>query len=695
MPGSNVIMMPVAHGDDPELDSEISVTQIQFSGRFNSTARKLFYGFDTLRVITFSASAGFVDKIVGMFEYAEIILGAEFLARRNKGLHDAAAQAIAAGSLTLVGGIPQRYKNIGDMMRSGSLEVRISDTVLDHRKIYILSAKDGRTRVITGSANMSGAAWCGEHYEEYRCDDTREGYDDAIRRFNAAWPRCGILPLQVEKVDEDDIMKGNVVVDKNIQLNNGLLMPAHDDCITRDVVEYVIRQDELADEIADAIKPVAKMKDGMCRITAKSMQKAAQNLQTARVRREVKLSVSEKPYPKMEFTYDGYDSEMKMDGEAVSLDPAESDVRADIDNLFAIFRHFDDGSEFVGNLDGLRKNHYRFLIYMLISPHIAKLRCAAYMNGIDPTKYLPLFVVLTSRQPNTGKTFMAQAVLSLMTGCTIGGDKGEGEGVTDRLREAQSYVKCTPYLFDEVSSKSFAMSFKNMLKNSDMCEKFCREQQPVIVLTSNEMADPDDVVRKRAVHLLYDAALSSDVDQNAFGNQGSRLKRQFTGALYREFTRRVLPEVSNMLDNIYSKDMPDGWYPDVVDLSSRIFLEILHDYNYNVPEYMARLGWHADYDSAWKTSENTISELQKLYALHPELFQFDGDKVEVSLGFDKRKLKLMDSWYNTLPPEVEAETSTGRDSGAVLTMSLSGLKRFGFQCNGLRHHVLSFLKRRR
>lgn len=370
---------------------------------------------------------------------------------------------------------------------------------------------------------------------------------------------------------------------------------------------------------------------------------------------------------------------MSIDGKAVDLRPEESDVRADIENLLAIFHNFDDGGDFIGNLAGLRRNHYKFLIYMLMSPHIAKLRHVACLNDISVTS-LPLFVILTSRQPNTGKTFMVRAVLSLMTGKALDGEKGEGEGVTKRIRGVQEIVRRTPYLFDEVSAKSFSTSIKKEVKNADFCELHNRDRQPVIVLTSNEMADPDDVVRKRSVHLLFDAALRSDVDQNALGSMGNRLRKKFAGAFYREFTRRALPRISDMIDYMYSgEDKPDDWYPDVVALSSEIFLEILSDYGYDIPEYMTRLKWNEDYFAPRKACEDTVREIQALYSSNPGIFRVDGNQISVNLGSDSGKQKLMKSWYNTLPPEVNADCYTSMQAGSVLTMDLKELERLGFR----------------
>ena len=169
MPDSNVIQMPFVH--DAVLDNQIRAYKVEMLSVGDMPVRELFSGFDTLRAITFSASANFVDRIVGLFEYAEIVVGAEFLVRKNAGLHDAMYQSLAAAKLA--GEIPEKYPNIGDRMRAGAFQLKVANVCLDHRKLYILSSRDGRTRVVITSANMSGAAWSGEHMEHYEYADVR------------------------------------------------------------------------------------------------------------------------------------------------------------------------------------------------------------------------------------------------------------------------------------------------------------------------------------------------------------------------------------------------------------------------------------------------------------------------------------------------------------------------------------------
>ena len=53
----------------------------------------------------------------------------------------------------------------------------VARDILSHEKIYLLSAKDGRKRVIMGSANMSAAAFEGRQRENICYMDGDEAFD--------------------------------------------------------------------------------------------------------------------------------------------------------------------------------------------------------------------------------------------------------------------------------------------------------------------------------------------------------------------------------------------------------------------------------------------------------------------------------------------------------------------------------------
>ena len=68
-------------------------------------------------------------------------------------------------------------KKLAERVENGSLHLFVARDILSHEKIYLLSAKDGRKRVIMGSANMSAAAFEGRQRENICYMDGDEAFD--------------------------------------------------------------------------------------------------------------------------------------------------------------------------------------------------------------------------------------------------------------------------------------------------------------------------------------------------------------------------------------------------------------------------------------------------------------------------------------------------------------------------------------
>ena len=69
------------------------------------------------------------------------------------------------------------YKKLAERVENGTLHLFVARDILSHEKIYLLSAKDGRKRVIMGSANMSAAAFEGRQRENICYMDGDEAFD--------------------------------------------------------------------------------------------------------------------------------------------------------------------------------------------------------------------------------------------------------------------------------------------------------------------------------------------------------------------------------------------------------------------------------------------------------------------------------------------------------------------------------------
>lgn len=165
------------------------------------------------------------------------------------------------------------------------------------------------------------------------------------------------------------------------------------------------------------------------------------------------------------------------------------------------------------------------------------------------------------------------------------------------------------------------------------------------------------------VFLRFDGALPSTIDKSAYKGLGDAIIRRLGTGLYREYTRRMLDEVKELLDYmIYSKDRSDSWYPDLMAISSKTIISILEDYGYNIPTYMKRLTWNDDYaDNAHFIAADTFNDIHEFYLKNKKAFTLTKDSIIIELGNDAASKKTLTSWVNTLPPEVQTKSISTRD----------------------------------
>lgn len=146
-----------------ETKGGIEVIYSKFIDQRRMDYKALFGGFDHLRVITFSYGLGFVETVADMFEDVEIIIGSMNTVRPD--IVDVAMhQKLEMKRLS-------KRKQLVERVKDGSVRIYFNMRKMSHEKLYILSADDGRCRIITGSANLSKRAFTGGQYEEITCFD--------------------------------------------------------------------------------------------------------------------------------------------------------------------------------------------------------------------------------------------------------------------------------------------------------------------------------------------------------------------------------------------------------------------------------------------------------------------------------------------------------------------------------------------
>lgn len=636
----------------------------------------LFSGFDSLKAITFSYDVGFIAEIMGYFSTGDILIGADFLPRKDRELTKLLADALTEAQLAArsVG----KHETLKNKVANGLLRLRASQAIMDHRKLYLLKAQDGRTRVIFTSANMSGAAFNGSHREAYSYDDTPLAYKKFSEDFKAAWAEGTELPEEVLSAEKkDDAMESNPIIKKVQETGTAMVLklPQEPPEIKRQITTYVMEKDKLKEAANVVVRGLRlKEKNGLVAISPKDVKKMDMNLRQYRQAQKLKLEHIEKTYPKLTFDYGA--EKMFLDGVEMKLRPSEDEVRQDIDELLEIFGNFN--SFITDNHQRLQENHFKLLNAMFSSPFHAKLRCEAAVNGI-PTSSLPLFLILNSAGANSGKSFMVKLVQKMMTGGDLPEFAPKDCG-SDIIKGIQEEYKGTPVFIDEING----LYMKNReadIKTDTQCENNLREGQPMLIFASNDVADPHEAIRKRAIFILMEARLPSSIDKSAYDAQGTALKKRMGTALYREYVRRMLEKITALIDFMRDdQHRPDNWYPDIMEKSSQTLLEILQDYHYTCPPYMRVFTWNDDYSpNAKSISIDAMEKIQELYKHHKECFRLDKDSVIITLGSDKSSKNLCKSLAHVLPSEIQCRFTDSRDMVSVTMRRKELEKRMDFR----------------
>lgn len=165
---------PFASTDIRPGTASLTVFRASLSGHEQTSWEALFGGFTALKGITFSSSIEFLMRLAGRLNDMEIVFGAESILPREHltllqasqtvqsyGFADALADQKAAGGGAVPPARPQRSHSAGPLdRRNAALSAAAPVT-----RSSTCSVRPRRDRVITGSANLSIAAFEGREHE--------------------------------------------------------------------------------------------------------------------------------------------------------------------------------------------------------------------------------------------------------------------------------------------------------------------------------------------------------------------------------------------------------------------------------------------------------------------------------------------------------------------------------------------------
>lgn len=611
---------------------------------------ELFEGFDSIKIFTFSYGMKFLNKITGQFKHAEIIIGAEFTARRGE-LLELVAEFLTNEEAVL--NSAKKNSSLLEALKNGSIEIRTPNVELIHKKVYLLKSDDGRVRSILSSANATTRAWeegfQSEHVEYY---DDINMYNELNEEFETSWEDArdillGEVAISSKRVqDVEGVLKNKVQKAKEVIV----LTPPKDE-VEKEHYRYILSVKNNRDKIDEILKgEQIKQEKNKIVIVPEKIKKGLNKYRKKIEKR--KIISKDKELPKITIDYEKETA--LLDGVEIPLTSSKEELKKAVKNFLDVMEFYNSGL-FYGDILSRQKAIFKLLNIMFTSPFNAKVRHEAFLSGASVVN-IPFFVTITS-PPDGGKTFTTELFLKMMTGQDLIGLKPVSKGVfaSHVYREDDT----VPIFFDEVKSGENYRYYVEVMKWLYNDETQMMDKQPLIIMASNDNLSVKDEARKRSVFLNIDGTKSEKASASTLESIGKKYKKEANTVFFNEFLRRMIPLVKELIEEINEEkyDTPDGRLgvdydkedviaPTLIDKSSQVIIDIVKDCGFEVPKYMSVLDWDKDIDGRGAAViDLVVRDIEKLYHKAPNSFTINEQTVVMLL---EKEPKI---WRNVLPQE--------------------------------------------
>ncbi len=645
--------------EDDAMDNSLSkldVVKAQFIETKRTDWGELFDGYDELYAITFSSGIDFTCKVVKKFEYAEIIFGCEDVL--NNGI-----ATIMAVQQSLVEKITKNKsaQELSVMMDEKKLKLYVSKDIKSHEKIFCLKAKDGRVRVITGSANLSASAFCGFQRENITYYDDLEAYGWYKDRFEGFREYCSDNvnhKMFVATVKNEDYLSENpeeIPIVKSVS--------------NKQVIFIEPVEEEEAEEIAfvanikgheDEIKPMLpKLK----RERGKEIF-TFEGIKTFVKKRGEQFSakkLQEKQLPKLHLDYDT--RMLSFNGKECNLHPNSEMIKSDIRFLFSFMSSF---NEFYGDVLQAQKDYYSFMNWYFASIFMPYLRYLAKIHNYNVEQQFPVVGIIYG-DSNGGKSTFVKLLSKMMSNEKIK-QNSSSDFTSSNIENLKRACEGIPIFIDDLDKTQFANHAGKIIKDDDwgITERFIN--YPAIVITTNELPSIKDAISKRAVGCRIDIKVEKETGLRNAKKLNESFKK-VTNSFFCEYVRRMLDRISEM-ENIMKGDTVD-YFPDIFKVSSEVIFDMLNEYSDELPEYVRVLG-HSDYFGERVVGKNAIKRIKAAWENEPKQFTVDRKKNILVYTYPESANMYQLRYINDeLPPKLNSHVNS-----CTLTMDLDAAEEF-------------------
>lgn len=598
----------------------------------------LFTDFDELYAITYSSGISFMETIFERFKKVETIFGCEGV------LDDDIAAIISMQTKTVEEIVKcKSARKMADRIEAGTLELRVSRDTKSHEKIFILKADDGRTRVITGSANLSASAFLGIQREDIVCFDDKEAYEYYKNIFEEFKDKCSdcVSEKLISSVGEDDeYIRDNIEEVPIIRAIENKKIVILEPSVKDDEAEIVANIKGLEAEVRPLLPNKIKSENGKVLLTGeiiKSFKRKYDDNKTVKQVRQKKL-------PKLHIDYEN--KKMDFNGKDMNLNPEPEKIKKDI---LCYTNFIESLAEFHGDYKKSQRDYYKFLNWYFCSPIMPYLRYVGFKNeyGIIP---FPVIGILYG-DSNGGKTTFLNLLSKLMSGVKV--TPNSSSDFTSTNIEA---LKCSceglPINIDDLAKTQYEAHFEKIIKDDNWGILEHKINYPSVVISTNKLSSLKPDISKRVVTCRVDIRI--DKEKGAYGSKRiNESMKQATNAFYCEYMRRMFEKIDEMVAMM--KEGDESYFPDIFKISANVLKDLFAEYIEAVPEYVTELSY-PDYFGDLAVGKHAIDQIKFAWQNEPKRFKVDKKKNKLIYTYPERgRLHELKYLQEELPPALEAQ----------------------------------------
>lgn len=609
---------------------KLDVVKMEFIEADTLSWSELFDGFDKMYAITYSSGIGFVCELLQKFTYSEIIFGCEEVMSYS-------LQEVMAYQLKTIERIRENMSKMKlDLIAKiddESLRMFIARKRLSHEKIYLLEATDGRRRTILGSANMSRTAFSGFQRENVCFIDGDKAFDWYMDSFEKYKLDCsdniGVSALSV--ADDGENLE-EIPVLKTVKVQKALVIEPENEL--KEEIRYVLDIQNLTNKLSLFIPKSDKKGKIML---------SPENVKMIR-RRVVEANIQEKElrseYPQL--VINTSESTVSLNGSSLDLSPDKSSIKNDVD-LFILYM---SGYErFHGDIIGMQLRYFEFANWFFTTPFMAIMRNMAVKYNQNLLPY-PVFGLLYG-QSKAGKTSFLETLLKMMIGQKT--KISAPDFTRSTIENLKRNVMGAPIIVDDLTQTRFSQHAIETIKNDDFGVVDNLLSYPAVVISANEdvKAVAAEVIRRTVICRVQAGLTNTELMKS---NIVRRVQKNIGTAFYREYLRRMLEEIPELLEML--KDDEISGAPDILAISSQIICNIISEYSDGaVPPYIRKLTLD-DYFSEKVTGAYAMKTIQNSWKINRKSFVVD--KKANQLRYNAGQTWEVDRILKELPEDLEA-----------------------------------------